>query len=211
MARPMFTYWSMTINNPTDADMVLVRNPNEKYIRQFIWTPEQGESGTPHVQAYIRLHRNQPVSFVSKLYPRASLKGCSSDEHEFNVSNYAQKDDPTTRGPHTNTLFDPLPSADTLLVKVLSQVWEDPDFLKQVDNPDDIPIKLVSKYKDLVERRFVSEKPMYMKVFVSPVYERCFNKFYHEIFSHLMNTTSQDARSRSSSDNSSCSSGSQQI
>ena len=99
MPQPQFTYWSMTLNNPTDSEMVLIRNPNEKYIRQFVWTPEEGEeTGTPHIQGWLRLQRNQSLSFLKKLYPRAMFKGIEKDEYNENTHNYAQKNDGTERG-----------------------------------------------------------------------------------------------------------------
>lgn len=102
-----FTYWSMTLNNPDDNDMVLVRNPNERYVRELIWTREVGENGTPHIQAFIRLQRNQTLTFVKKLYPKAHFKPCSKDDHIQATHDYAQKNDDTTAGHHHIVINDP--------------------------------------------------------------------------------------------------------
>lgn len=102
-----FTYWSMTLNNPTEADMVLIRNPNDRYVREFIWTQEVGEEGTPHIQAWVRLQRNQTLKFMTRLYPRAHFKPCSKDDHNQATHDYAQKEDDTTAGRHHIVINDP--------------------------------------------------------------------------------------------------------
>jgi len=82
MKLEQYTYWSMTLNNPTESEMVLVRNPNEKYIRQFVWTPEVGEKeGTPHIQGWIRMQRNVSKTVLIKLYPRASFRPIDKDQY----------------------------------------------------------------------------------------------------------------------------------
>jgi len=98
MGKYLYTYWGLTINNPTENDFVLIRNHNEKYVRQTDWTLEKGE--TEHIQAYVRLHRNNTMTMMKKLYPRAHFTGLSTDEYELNMKNYATKEDVTTVGAH---------------------------------------------------------------------------------------------------------------
>ena len=119
-----YTYWSVTINNPDENDYLIMRNPNDKYIRSLVWTPEVGEEGTEHIQAWIRLQRNQSLAFVKKLYPRAHLKPTDKDMYNENSHQYAQKNDETTAGNHHVVLNDPLPGADTILYKVLDQAFD---------------------------------------------------------------------------------------
>jgi len=101
------TYWRMTINNPDERDYALVRQGYPDDIRKIIWTPEEGENGTPHIQAFIRLQRNQTLTFVKKLYPKAHFKPCSKDDHIHATHDYAQKNDTTTAGLHHIVINDP--------------------------------------------------------------------------------------------------------
>ena len=177
------TYWSMTINNPTEADGVIVRNPNEKYIRQLIWTPEVGEDGTPHVQAWLRLQRNQTMAFVKKLYPRAHLKPLTKEGYNENTHAYAQKDDEPTAGHHVISMNDPLPGVDTILYKVLEEaytgeVWS-----------TDTPMLLATQ---AVENRMVSERAGLEKLFISGTYDKMKRRFYRQILLRLNTTKNAD-------------------
>ena len=191
MSIEQYTYWSITINNPDDNDMLIVRNPNDRYVRQFIWTPEEGASGTHHIQGWLRLQRNQTQKFVQKLYPRAHVKPCRKDEYNENTHNYAQKNDETTKGAHTISINDPLPSIETLVTDVMELcvqfraeslnyktelIWNYPDF------------DYIKKERPFAESELVRQKgPLYAKVFVSPVYERLWERFGQEIFTHIRN------------------------
>jgi len=192
MAVEQYTYWSVTLNNPTEADMLIVRNPNPKYVREFVWTPEEGaETGTPHVQGWLRLQRNQTQAFVKKLYPTAHLKPCRKDEYNENTHNYAQKDDATTRGPHTITLNDPMPGVESVITDIMTRM---------MSNGDLPPTRAAMYSRGGVEdsafskqrRRWVEEEvviqkgPSYAKLFVSPVYERIWNEFARQIYLHLI-------------------------
>jgi len=178
----------MTINNPEENDYVLVRNPNDKYIRQLVWTPEQGEEGTPHIQAWIRLQRNQTLTMMKKLFPRGHFKHCDKPEYNENVHQYAQKNDETTMGAHVISLNDPLPSIERLITEVIERsfnnIADDAPYMGRMD----YAYKAVT-YRDIlreashVERDLVREKgAMYAKVFVSPVYARLWLKFGEELF-----------------------------
>lgn len=184
------TYWSMTINNPTEADGVLVRNPNEKYIRQLIWTPEVGEDGTPHVQAWLRLQRNQTMAFVKKLYPRAHLKPLTKEGYNENTHDYAQKDDETTAGHHVISMNDPLPGVDTILYRVLEEAYKESTIGNKglIEWPETDMLITTRK----VEDRLVSERAGLEKLFISGTYDKMKRRFYRQIILRL-NTTKQDA------------------
>lgn len=195
-----YTYWSVTINNPEENDYVLVRNPNPKYIREMVWTPEVGAEGTQHIQAWIRLQRNQGMSFVKKLYPRAHLKPCDKDAYNENCHQYAQKNDETTAGNHHITLNDPLPANDTLLYKVLQRSFErliefDKE-LKSFYEEETVygflqRIHLKRLDTEFTERLMVTEKSGLEKIFCSPAYDRMKQRFWKEILIRIY--TNQDA------------------
>ena len=102
--------------------MVLIRNPNNDYIRQLIWTAEEGEEGTPHIQAYLKLIKQQRMSFVKKLYPGGHYQAISSAEYNRNAVDYAQKEDDTTTGAHVNTLCDTIADPVYLLNRLIRAV-----------------------------------------------------------------------------------------
>lgn len=191
MAVEQYTYWSLTLNNPTEADMVIVRNPNEKYVRKFIWTPEQGADGTPHIQGWLRLQRNQTLTFVKKLYPRAHLKPLKKDEYNENTHRYAQKDDDTTRGAHTITMNDPMPSIESVIEAIMRRMMTTPDtpLYRNTQNPNRYSVDDSAFSKQ--ERRWVEEEMViekgasYAKLFVSPVYGRIWDEFARQIYLHL--------------------------
>lgn len=189
-----YTYWSVTINNPDENDYLIVRNPNEKYVRSLVWTPEVGEEGTQHIQAWVRLQRNQSLAFVKKLYPRAHLKPTDKDAYNENSHQYAQKNDETTAGNHHITLHDPLPANDTLLYKVFEQSFDRllerdarlADHYKREGVWDIIQrINLKQLWCDIIEREMIMERSGLEKIFISPAYEKMKAKYWKEILLRL--------------------------
>jgi len=120
----------MTLNNPTEEMMVLVRNPNHDYIRQLIWTAEK--AGTPHLQCYLKLVKQQRMSFVKKLYPGGHFQPISSAEYLRNAIDYAQKEDETTVGAHVNTLCDTIADPVYLLNRLIRTIID-----RDLDDIDD--------------------------------------------------------------------------
>lgn len=82
--------WSITINNPTDADLEVWKS-----IRQIHWVKdaqgqlEKGEEGTTHIQGLLR---TQSVRFsqVKKLLPRAHIEKATNI---FALTNYVTKEE----------------------------------------------------------------------------------------------------------------------
>ena len=115
------TQWSMVINNPTETDYALVTRGYPDYVREMVWTREIGENGTEHIQAYVKLQRQQRMSFIKKLFPRGHFKAITRDEYSLNTKEYAQKDDETTAGAHRQVYNEPIPAADTLLYRLVEE------------------------------------------------------------------------------------------
>lgn len=191
-----YTYWSVTINNPDDNDYLIIKNPNEKYIRSMVWTPEEGEEGTKHIQGWVRFQRNQSMAFVKKLYPRAHIKPCDKDTYNENCHSYAQKDDDTTDGPHQIILNDPLPANDTLLYKVIEESFDTlsnendtiaNEFVKyQFDVAFSNKLTLSMLETNVTERMMIRDKSGLEKIFVSPAYEKMKSKYWREILYRLL-------------------------
>lgn len=216
-----YTYWSVTINNPDDNDYLIIRNPNSKYIREMVWTPEVGEEGTKHIQGWVRFQRNQGMGFVKKLYPRAHLKPCSKDDYAENCHNYAQKDDETTAGPHHISLFDPLPANDTLLYKVLDRAFErlvERDmFIREeytqsgerifINGYNGIHLKMLDT--PFVEQQMVMEKSGLEKIFCSPAYDKMKQTFWRQILFRIYKEKNAEQRSATTQETSSNEEGSE--
>lgn len=182
----LFTYFSLTINNPDENDYLIVRNPNEKYVRQVVWTNEVGGSeGTPHIQLYLRLYRNNSLSLVKKLYPRAHIKGISRDEYNENCHAYAQKDDDTTRGSHVITANGTPVDASSLALDVVRETYRvyyaglESTFC--VTGCKDV-ITHSGKWSDNVrwiENDMVFAKPHLSRVIASASYKSVMDRFTH--------------------------------
>ena len=211
MKLAQYTYWSLTINNPDDNDKLIVENPNEKYVRQLIWTPEKGADGTEHIQAFVRMQRNVGLSFMKKIYPRAHLKYVDRDEYLRNSVHYAQKNDETTQGKHYISINDPIPNADSTLYKVLERTLEVvfPIEQKRANIPETYKVhhfilqvneKEFMKHVSKVERAFVQEKAGYEKIFCSPTYERMKDKFWKDILVRIYITPNAESASRSTAE-----------
>lgn len=186
------TCWSMTLNNPDANEMVLIRNPNPEYIRQIIWTPEVGEEGTPHVQAYIKLMKQQRMSFIKKLYPRGHFKSITADQYKRNCSDYAQKNDDTTIGSHVITYNEQIPDVIQFL-RATTQEAMDTNLSREV-MPETEKDWLDTYFdrKELLEdieraeRRAIVNRPSVAKLIVSPTYSRVKKLYLREIVENIL-------------------------
>jgi len=186
------TCWSMTLNNPDENEMVLIRNPNPEYIRQLIWTAEEGEEGTPHIQAYVKLMKQQRMSFIKKLYPRGHFKSITSDEYKHNCHDYAQKNDDTTIGAHVITYNEQIPDVVQFLRKMLEEACGcDPSHDNQPDTPDAWldhwyrPNEILARCL-VAEKRAVAIRPTVAKLLVSPTYTRVKKLYMREIVENIV-------------------------
>jgi len=202
------TCWSMVINNPEDNDFTLVRQMNKDYIRQLIWTPEVGKDGTPHIQAYVRLQKQQRMSFIKKLFPRGHFKSITKDEYDLNTQTYVQKNDQTTAGLHSNTVNDPIPSVDSLLKTVVERIpalWHERELERCKDHQHaNCRGTCTADYDTLfsdaeywtshletngmrtivkrIEKSMVLDNPRTAKLFVAPTYTKIKKEYFTEIF-----------------------------
>jgi len=187
------TCWSMTINNPDENDMTLVKNPQSEYIKQLIWTAECGEEEeTPHIQAFIKLMKQQRMSFVKKLFPRGHFRSITSDEYKKNCSDYAQKDDSTTIGAHVLTYNEQIPDVVAFLRTMVEQSL-DAELNREVmpDTPKDwmdtyYEEKPILRDIDKQERKAIIKQPMRAKLVVSPTYSRIKKLYLREITENVV-------------------------
>lgn len=167
------TYWRMTINNYDDRDLALVRQGYPDDIRKLVYTLEEGENGTPHIQAYIHMKRSVRLSHMKKLFPGANFGSQSSAEWRLNQHNYAQKLDGTARSPAVIQNNDPLHTVEGSLRRVVEAMISD------------YPDESLEIAREKVQRDMVIADYTMAKVFVSAVYKSMWKEFGHEIHTCL--------------------------
>jgi len=180
----MTAFWGMVINNYTETHLALLRQGYPDHLKQLVYTLEEGESGTPHVQAYLRLFRQQRMSYVKKLFPSANFKALTSDEYILHAQSYAQKLDETARSPATitnNQIPDPVTELLSVLRDVFSTYAEDNDG----NTWRKMHYREVVSYKAVIERIRVEERPSLAKFYVSNIYDKVWSSFGPQLISHI--------------------------
>ena len=184
MADLTTAFWGMTINNYTETDLALVQNGYPDHMRELVYTLEEGEEGTPHIQGWIKLKRQQRLSFVKKLFPRAKLIPLCSAAYIQNTKNYAQKLDDTARSPAVHRFNDPIHTIEGIVRKVINRMIE-----------EDLPLTK----RPWVEAELVEEDYTMAKVFVSATYRSMFKQFGRNMYDCLyqQHLAREDARNES--------------
>ena len=203
------TCWGFVINNPDDNDKLLVRSANEQHIKTIVWTPE--EESTPHLQGFLKLHRQQRLSFVKKLFPRANFKPLTNDEYILNARMYATKDDETTAGNHViinnETLPDPINFLTRVMEDWVERQWEEltTHSRRQCDQYEAIIQRLFDRancwrFLDLRERELIKEKPWLVKLVLSPMYAKAKKSYWKEILDNRIQHKNATEDAETSSD-----------
>lgn len=167
-------FWGMVINNYDETDLALVRNGYPEYMREIVHTLERGENGTPHIQAWIRLQRQQRLSFVKKLFPRANFKPLTSDEYNRNAKQYAQKLDKTAESAAVHKFNEPTHTIENVIKKVC---------LRMMEIREKYPDATAGELRAFVEREFVATEDYAMaKIFVSDTYRKMWKNFGFQMY-----------------------------
>lgn len=169
MATGTHTHWRMTINNPDETDMALIQQGYPDHIRQLVWTPEVGENGTPHIQAFIKMKRDCRLSHMRKLFPRGNFGFLDSSEYRLNSQRYAQKQDETAVGPSIITNGEPLITVDGAVREVARRI-------AQANEPSPSYDGIVRKR---VQDAMVMEDPTYARIFVGSSYVNIWTRYEH--------------------------------
>lgn len=175
----MAIHWDMTINNYDATDVALVQQGYPDHIRQLVYSFEIGEKcGTPHIQAYIKLKRQERLSYVKKLFPRGSFKMITSDYYVLNAQRYAQKLDKTANGKATITNYEPIHTLESVIKRMVVKMIDD-ETLQDTD---------LDICKTIVEKQMVKEDYRYAKIFVSATYKQMWKQFGHEMYENIFHT-----------------------
>lgn len=193
----MSTFWGVTINNPDENDYALIRNGYPDYCRELVWTREIGTEGTEHIQAWVRLQRQQRFSFMKKLFPKGHFECLSSMEFNKHTRDYVQKDNETTAGKHVQKYNDPLHTIENVIKRVVGYIlYEGP--------PKGWPSEwTLLKKRKTVEKQMVRDDYKLAKIFVSATYSRMWAEFGEEMYQQVCETLekSEDTHTHTHTDN----------
>lgn len=176
-------FWSVTVNNYDERDLAIFQNGYPDYCREIVYTLEQGEEGTPHIQAWVKLQRQQRMSFVRKLFPGGHFKPLTADEYNHNTKLYAQKKDGTTMSASVHKFNDPMHTIESVVKQIGEKMNYDYDNLKSKGGFSDI----YSLRYD-IERDMVATDFRYAKLFVSSTYKAMWKEFGTEMLINISNT-----------------------
>lgn len=168
MANGTHTHWRMTINNPDETDLALIQQGYPDHIRQLVWTPEVGENGTPHIQAFIKMKRDCRLSHMRKLFPRGNFGFLDSSEYRLNSQRYAQKQDETAAGPSIITNHEPFITIDGAVREVARRIAQEAP-----------PMNMRGIVRKRVQDEMVMEDPTYARIFVGSSYVNIWTRYEH--------------------------------
>lgn len=182
-------FWSVTINNYDDKDLAIIRNGYPDYCREIVHTLERGENGTPHIQAWVKLQRQQRLSFVTKLFPGCHARPLTSDEYNENTKNYAQKLDATAESCAVHKFNDPMNTIESVVRKMAIKIVEYQINLEDKGGCYDS----IEHIRRETERDMVAlEDYKLAKIFISPVYRKMWNEFGMEILTFFTNKVREE-------------------
>jgi len=184
-------FWGMVINNYDETDLALVQQGYPDYIRQIVYTLEEGESGTPHIQAYVKLYRQQRLSYMKRLFPRGNFRALIAEEYKLNAQRYAQKLDVTARSPAVIT-NNPFPDPVVELTSVIESAFD--------HFGDGTPYYQLSHSNFAVmvmqeEHARVREKPALAKFYVSATYKAIKKEYWRSIAQHIQDRKDAEQKS----------------
>lgn len=94
---PRGSWWSLTLNNPTDDDFGKVKGPPPRWLKMIKGQEETGESGTHHLQMVINTDFIR-ASQIKEWLPRAHMKLCKTAQHKDNCLKYVEKSETSIEG-----------------------------------------------------------------------------------------------------------------
>jgi len=207
------TYWAYTLNNPDENETALVHSLYERAahaIKANVFQHEVGAEGTPHFQGLVTLQKQQRLSFVRKLLPRAHWTPCTKAEHIENMKSYVQKRDDTSDGTTTHQQANPpVMDALSLLRKMIRDSlegdgsllsyddWKDKDwvpdgatrheymeYVREKQQDDDGHWDHFRRHLKQDELSLVQDDPYNAKIFIQPAYTRLKKDFLEQIYKH---------------------------
>lgn len=87
---PRSRHWCFTLNNWTEEEKTQLTLEFTKACQKFVFQPEVGESGTPHLQGVISFKNARRLSSLKKFNARIHWERCRNVEASYD---YCQKED----------------------------------------------------------------------------------------------------------------------
>jgi len=193
-------FWNFTLNNPTPEEMTILEHVASEYLREIVWTPEKGKDGTPHLQGWIKLHRQQRLSFMKKFLNRAHWKPLTSAEYIFNAKHYAQKQDETSQGATIHRFYDALPSIENMIKRVAEKCCNADieivkNYCKHIRHTKTDRVAFMTLRREQ-ERELVESDYRLAKILVSATYCKMWEEFGNamlfNIYSHFQSESADD-------------------
>lgn len=79
-----FKSWCFTVNNPERSLVAHIFDSHTKLIAYAVWSLEEGESGTPHIQGYVRFTSKRVFNSVKGLLPTGAHVEASNGSAQSN-------------------------------------------------------------------------------------------------------------------------------
>jgi len=221
MAMNTATHWGMTINNPSDSDIALLTQYPD-HIRKIVYQHEVGAEGTPHIQAYVKLQKQQRMSFMKKLWTTGHFTPLTNSEYQLNMERYCTKDDETKASATVVQHNEALDTVDSVLKRFCTELagyWSDRDSWKEF--PDYIQREfhdwsgtssqwetILDKFPRWIggelaalQREAILERPRIAKLLISPTYCKLVKTYLREIFlGYLINGSDEVPRQEDADD-----------
>lgn len=141
--------WCFTINNYTSEDEEWVNRLECEIIFASI---EKGESGTPHIQGYVKFRTNHRLAAVKKLHGKAHWEIAKGNvDHN---KNYIMKSGSTILRESNQTTLATLARSDSVLfgAKARAHIWDDTRLAAQEGRMEDIPSDMFIRYYNALNR-----------------------------------------------------------
>ena len=171
------SHWSITINNPTEADRIAIRT-QPRWLRKVKWQDEQGENGTVHIQAYANTDQVR-MSALKKWLTRAHFKPCFTQEHIENTLDYAHKQETAIANTQHELTYrtreQPSLTMSNLLTNLAEFAYSAEQIRERLEGTDELP---KMKLKEIYESEYwhavsmmISQDPDLIQTFTMPCYK----------------------------------------
>jgi len=164
MDRVTGTIWLIVINNPTDDDRKLCKDP-PKWVKKWLTQDEIAPStGTLHVNGALKCHYTVSAKAIKDWLPRANIKKATSKEHADRIMAYGHKDDTHVEGTRNTFESEDFVRADQVCVLLAKQILvEQADF--------ELMMKLNFDYRKLYKiaiNKILKDRPDYAGRLMNP-------------------------------------------
>lgn len=85
--------WTLTLNNPTDAEYASVNKLETRYVKYAIFAQEVGEKGTPHIQGFIHFKNAKTLTATKKFLGSDRWHLIASNGTDYENREYCTKAD----------------------------------------------------------------------------------------------------------------------